>query len=106
MTDGISSSFHRLDPRIQRFIWAEGWESLRDAPKAAIPLIVQGDRDVIVAASTAAGNWGHSSACATRVAGVAGVLPAAADRLYVKAPPTPAWRRARPRDPTASGTRP
>lgn len=50
-----SGSFHLLDERIQRFIWAEGWESLRDAQEAAIPLIVKADRDVIVAAATAAG---------------------------------------------------
>src|SRR5574343_61616 len=50
-----SSSFHLLDERIQRFIWAEGWESLREAQEAAIPLIVKADRDVIVAAATAAG---------------------------------------------------
>lgn len=50
-----SSSFHLLDERIQRFIWAEGWEELRDAQEAAIPFIVEADRDVIVAAATAAG---------------------------------------------------
>lgn len=50
-----SSSFYLLDERIQRFIWAEGWESLRDAQEAAIPLIIKADRDVIVAAATAAG---------------------------------------------------
>jgi len=50
-----SSSFHLLDERIQRFIWAEGWEELRDAQEQAVPLIVKGDRDVIVAAATAAG---------------------------------------------------
>lgn len=50
-----SSSFHQLDERIQRFIWAEGWESLRDAQEAAIPLILKADSDVIVAAATAAG---------------------------------------------------
>ena len=50
-----SSSFHLLDERIQKFIWAEGWEELRDAQEAAIPLIVKADRDVIIAAATAAG---------------------------------------------------
>jgi ATP-dependent helicase Lhr and Lhr-like helicase len=50
-----SSSFHLLDDRIQRFIWAQGWESLRDAQEEAIPLILEADRDVIVAAATAAG---------------------------------------------------
>lgn len=55
MADVGSSSFHQLDERIQKFIWAEGWESLRDAQEAAIPLILKADRDVIVAAATAAG---------------------------------------------------
>ncbi len=50
-----SASFHLLDERIQRFIWAEGWDSLRDAQEAAIPVIVKADRDVIIAAATAAG---------------------------------------------------
>ena len=55
MSDSISRSFGLLDERIQRFIWAEGWESLRDAQEEAIPLILKADRDVIVAAATAAG---------------------------------------------------
>jgi ATP-dependent Lhr-like helicase len=50
-----SSSFNLLDKRIQHFIWAEGWSELRDAQEKAIPLIVKADRDVIVAAATAAG---------------------------------------------------
>jgi len=50
-----SASFFLLDERIQRFLWAEGWESLRDAQETAIPLILKADRDVIVAAATAAG---------------------------------------------------
>ena len=55
MSELRSTSFHLLDERIQRFIWAEGWESLRDAQEAAFPLIVKAERDVIVAAATAAG---------------------------------------------------
>ncbi|WP_432382170.1 DEAD/DEAH box helicase [Duganella sp. P38] len=50
-----SAAFHQLDERIQRYLWAEQWESLRDAQEAAIPLIVNGDTDAIVAAATAAG---------------------------------------------------
>lgn len=50
-----SSSFFLLDERIQRFIWAEGWQELRDAQEKAIPFIVNADQDVIVAAATAAG---------------------------------------------------
>lgn len=52
---GDSSSFHLLDERIQRFIWAEGWDELRDVQEQAIPLIVQADCDVIISAATAAG---------------------------------------------------
>lgn len=52
---GDSSSFHLLDPRIQRYIWTEGWTELRDAQEMAIPPIVAADRDVIIAAATAAG---------------------------------------------------
>lgn len=50
-----SNSFLLLDERIQRFIWSEGWSELRDAQEAAIPPILKADRDVIVAAATAAG---------------------------------------------------
>jgi ATP-dependent Lhr-like helicase len=50
-----SSSFLMLDERIQQFIWTEGWEELRDAQELAIPAIINCDRDVIVAAATAAG---------------------------------------------------
>lgn len=50
-----SSSFHLLDERIQRFIWAEGWEGLRDVQEQAGPLVLFGDKDVIIAAATASG---------------------------------------------------
>lgn len=52
---GESSSFHLLEERIQRFIWSEGWEELRDAQEQAIPVILKGDCDVIISAATAAG---------------------------------------------------
>jgi ATP-dependent Lhr-like helicase len=55
MSSVDSSAFYQLDERIQRFIWAEGWESLREAQEASVPLIVEGEQDVIVAAATAAG---------------------------------------------------
>jgi ATP-dependent Lhr-like helicase len=50
-----SSSFYLLDERIRRYIWAEGWESLRDAQELAIPLIIDAEKNVIIAAATAAG---------------------------------------------------
>lgn len=50
-----SSGFRSLDPRIQRWIWSAGWTDLREAQEQAIPLILEGDEDVIIAASTASG---------------------------------------------------
>lgn len=50
-----SQGFSRLDERIQRWIWSEGWTTLRDAQEKAIPALIEADRDVIVAAATAAG---------------------------------------------------
>jgi len=50
-----SQAFLQLDPRIQRYLWAEGWGELREVQEQAIPLILPGNQDVIVAASTASG---------------------------------------------------
>ncbi|MDI3636284.1 DEAD/DEAH box helicase [Pseudomonas aeruginosa] len=50
-----STGFTLLEPRIQRWIWAEGWTSLRDAQERAIPALLGSDQDVIIAAATAAG---------------------------------------------------
>lgn len=50
-----SLGFARLDERIQRWIWSEGWTALRDAQERAIPALIEADRDVIIAAATAAG---------------------------------------------------
>ncbi|THJ45123.1 DEAD/DEAH box helicase [Aeromonas veronii] len=50
-----SRHFEKLDERIRRWIWQKGWTSLRDAQERAIPALIDADRDVIVAAATAAG---------------------------------------------------
>jgi len=55
MTDTHSSSFSSLDKRIQRYIWAEKWDSLRDAQEQAIPVILKGNINTIIAAATASG---------------------------------------------------
>ena len=49
------ASFNLLDQRVQQWIWRAGWTELRDAQDRAIPLILKGSDDVIIAASTAAG---------------------------------------------------
>lgn len=50
-----SSAFERLHPDVQQWVWSQGWTSLRDAQEWAIPALIDADRDVIIAASTAAG---------------------------------------------------
>lgn len=50
-----SAGFALLESRIQRWIWSEGWTSLRDAQERAIPALLGADQDVIIAAATAAG---------------------------------------------------
>lgn len=50
-----SSAFQSLHPRIQRYLWTEQWEALREVQELAIPLVLSAERDVIIAASTASG---------------------------------------------------
>jgi ATP-dependent Lhr-like helicase len=54
-SDPNSSSFHLLDERIRRWVWENGWTELRDAQERAIPPILGGVQDVIIAAATASG---------------------------------------------------
>ncbi len=55
VSNSDSSSFERLHPVVQQWVWAQGWTALRDAQERAIPALMHADRDVIIAASTAAG---------------------------------------------------
>lgn len=50
-----NSSFQRLHPTIQRWIWEQKWSELRDIQDKAILEILEGHRDVLIAATTAAG---------------------------------------------------
>ncbi|MBL0210841.1 MAG: DEAD/DEAH box helicase [Holophagaceae bacterium] len=50
-----TQSFGLLDGRIQYWLWNSGWTELRDAQEQAIPVLVEGTQDVIIAASTASG---------------------------------------------------
>ncbi|MDE0373046.1 MAG: DEAD/DEAH box helicase, partial [Rhodospirillales bacterium] len=50
-----SRAFDRLAEPVRRWIWDKGWQSLRDIQERAIPLLVDGDDDVIIAAATAGG---------------------------------------------------
>ncbi|WP_207764665.1 DEAD/DEAH box helicase [Hyphococcus luteus] len=50
-----SKAFDRLHPEVQRWIWEKKWQALRDIQDRAIPAILDGERDVLISASTAAG---------------------------------------------------
>ena len=50
-----SSSFERLAEPIRRWIWQQGWRELRDIQERSIPALLDGERDVIIAAATAGG---------------------------------------------------
>lgn len=50
-----SSAFTKLHPRIQRWIWEQNWTELRDAQERAVQPILEGNRDLIISAATAAG---------------------------------------------------
>lgn len=50
-----SSSFDLLATPVKRWIWERGWESLHDIQERSIPLLLNQDADVIIAAATAGG---------------------------------------------------
>lgn len=50
-----SNSYSLLDEKVRKWIWRQGWTSLKDIQENAIPLVLAGDRDVIISASTAGG---------------------------------------------------
>ena len=49
------SSFDRLHPKVQQWIWHSGWNELRPAQAAAVTPIVGAKADVILSAATASG---------------------------------------------------
>ncbi|MCD1126294.1 DEAD/DEAH box helicase [Jinshanibacter sp. LJY008] len=51
----MMNEYQRLDSRIQKWIYQQGWTDLRELQKKAIPSILAGDRDVLISAATAAG---------------------------------------------------
>lgn len=47
--------YDRLDKRVQKWLFNQGWPDLREIQKRAIEPILSGDKDVLISASTAAG---------------------------------------------------
>ena len=50
-----SGAFEMLHPRVQRWIYDQGWTSLRDVQERSVAPILDRGRDVIISAATAAG---------------------------------------------------
>ena len=51
----ISSSFNLLDERVRKWVWRQGWSSLKDIQENSIPIVLSQKNDVIISASTAGG---------------------------------------------------
>ena len=49
------SPFDRLHAKVQNWIWDKKWNELHDIQTKAIPAVLDGDADLILAATTAAG---------------------------------------------------
>jgi ATP-dependent Lhr-like helicase len=50
-----SRAFDSLHPRVQRWVWQQGWSELRDAQERAAAPILSGSQDLIISAATASG---------------------------------------------------
>lgn len=53
--ESSSAAFGRLHPLMQRWVYEQGWASLHDAQERAVAPVLAGDKDIILAAATAAG---------------------------------------------------
>ena len=82
-----SAAFGRLHPAMQRWVYEQGWTSLHDAQERAIGPVLAGERDVIIAAATAAGKTEAAflPICSSLATGADGTAPAdgGVDVLYV-----------------------
>lgn len=50
-----TSAFNLLHPKVQRWIWAKNWTSLRDIQEQAFRALLQTEDDLLIAAATASG---------------------------------------------------
>jgi len=51
----VTDAFDRLHPKVQRWIWKQKWFDLRDIQKETIPQLLDDEKDIIIAATTASG---------------------------------------------------
>ncbi len=51
----MKSAFDQLDTRVQKWVYKQGWDALRDIQEMSITPILEGKTDLVISASTAAG---------------------------------------------------
>ena len=69
---------------MRRWIWRQGWSGLRDIQARAIPVLLEGRRDAVIAAATASGKTEAAFLpIVSRIASAAGAPPSGFDALYV-----------------------
>ena len=49
------TAFDLLHEKVRRWIWQQGWEGLRDVQERSIPILLGGERDLVIMAATAGG---------------------------------------------------
>ena len=54
-SDSEPQAYELLSEGVRRWIWEQGWEALRDVQESSIRTLFETDRDLLIAASTAAG---------------------------------------------------
>jgi ATP-dependent helicase Lhr and Lhr-like helicase len=53
--EAASASFDLLHEKVRRWIWRQGWTELRDIQERSIRVLLEGERDLVIAAETASG---------------------------------------------------
>ncbi len=51
----MSNAYDSLDPRVRKWVYKQGWSTLRPLQESAIPIVLARDQDVLISAGTAAG---------------------------------------------------
>jgi ATP-dependent helicase Lhr and Lhr-like helicase len=55
LSNSESGAFQRLHPLVRKWIWDQGWKQLRPVQEQSIPIILEGERNVLIMAPTAGG---------------------------------------------------
>ncbi|MBU0897215.1 MAG: DEAD/DEAH box helicase, partial [Candidatus Omnitrophica bacterium] len=50
-----SKAFDSFHEKVQRWIWSKGWKALYDIQEESTPIIMKGEDDLIISATTAGG---------------------------------------------------